>query len=307
MAPFPVKVIRGAFGVAEHIVPRLTGRVAFELFCRTANPNSPSPAERRVLHQAARFMVGARRHCLTARSGNVTAFEFRPAAGTLRMGTVLVVHGWRSRTEHMKTLVEAYRDAGYKVISIDLPGHGQSAGRRLNMALAVDALRVAGEWFGPFSAVVGHSFGGAVALNAAVGSVKGIRPLATDRLVLISAPSSMPAIFEDFGRFLNLGPRSQLAIAAQVERVAGYPLETYVGAEQLRELKIPTLVIHAPDDREVSPDNAKAFAQAGDHVKLIWARGLGHRRILADPVMAGEAVRFVAEVPEPAVAMALAH
>ncbi|CAG1004571.1 MAG: alpha/beta hydrolase [Rhizobiaceae bacterium] len=300
MPPFPVKVIRGAFGVAEHFVPRLSGRIAFELFCRTANPNAPSAGEQRALDQAVRFMAGARRHRLTARSGTVMAFEFRPQPGTLRMGTVLVIHGWRSRTEHMKTLIEAYCAAGYRVVAVDLPGHGLSAGRRLNMALAVDAVRSAGEWFGPFSAVLGHSFGGAVAVNAAVGSVKGIRPLATDRLVLIAAPSSMPAIFEDFGRFLNLGPRSQTAIAAQVERVAGFPLETFVGAEQLARLPIPTLVIHAPDDREVSPDNARAFAAAGDHVRLSWARALGHRRILADPVVADEAVRFVAEVAEPA-------
>jgi len=304
MAPFSVKVIRGAFGIAEHIVPRLTGRVAFEIFSRTANPNSPSAAERRVLQQATRFMAGGRRHCLTARSGKVTAFEFRPPAGTLRMGTALVIHGWNSRTEHMKTVIEAFCEAGYKVVAIDLPGHGQSAGRRLNMALAVDALRAAAEWLGPFSAVIGHSFGGAVAVNAAVGSVEGIAPLATDRLVLISAPSSMPAIFEDFGRFLNLGPRSQMAIAAQVKRIAGHPLESYVGAEQLRVMKIPTLVIHAPDDREISPDNAKAFAAAGSHVRLFWARGLGHRRILADPVVAQEAVRFVAGVREPALELA---
>lgn len=299
MPPFPVKVIRGAFGVAEHVAPRLSGRVAFEIFCRTANPNAPSRGERRAIEQAVRFMAGARRHRLTARSGMVMAFEFRPEPGTPRMGTVLVIHGWRSRTEHMKTLIETCCAAGYRVVALDLPGHGLSAGRRLNMALAVDAVGSAGEWFGPFSAVIGHSFGGAVAVNAAVGSVKGIRPLATDRLVLIAAPSSMPAIFEDFGRFLNLGPRSQTAIAAQVERVAGHSLETFVGAEQLARLPIPTLVIHAPDDREVSPDNAKAFARAGEHVRLSWARGLGHRRILADPVVAGEAVRFVAEVSEP--------
>lgn len=223
------------------------------------------------------------------------AFEFKPPAGTRPIGTVLVVHGWRSRTEYMKALIEGFREAGYGVISLDLPGHGQSSGRRLNMAIAVDAARVAAEWFGPFAAVVGHSFGGAVALNAAVGSVVGIAPIPTSRLVLISAPSSIPALFEDFGRFLNLGPRSQVAVAAQVDRVAGHPLEDYVGSTQLAATPIPALVIHAPDDREVSADNAKAFAAAGDHVQLYWARGLGHRRILADPEVVSQAVGFVTE------------
>ena len=167
------------------------------------------------------------------------------------------------------------------------------------MMLAVDAARAAGEWFGPFKAVVGHSFGGAVAVNAAVGSVEGIAPLATERLVLIAAPSSMPSLFEDFGRMLNLGPRSQTAVNDQVERIAGRPLSHYVGSEQLALTPIPTLVIHAPDDREVSADSARMFAAAGDHVRLHWAQGLGHRRILADAAVVTEAVRFVAEQQEP--------
>ncbi|TIX42383.1 MAG: alpha/beta hydrolase, partial [Mesorhizobium sp.] len=34
MASFGLKVIRGVFGAAEHVAPRLSGRAAFELFCR---------------------------------------------------------------------------------------------------------------------------------------------------------------------------------------------------------------------------------------------------------------------------------
>ena len=87
---------------------------------------------------------------------------------------MLVIHGWASRTEYMKPLIESYRDAGYRVVALDLPGHGHSSGRRLTMLHALDAARVAGEWFGPFAAIVGHSFGGAVAANAVAGTVKGI-------------------------------------------------------------------------------------------------------------------------------------
>lgn len=294
MASFGIKVIRAAFGVAEHIVPGLAGRAAFELFCRTPNPKALSDKERRVLAQAARFMTEARKHRLTTKSGCVVAFDFRPEPGAPTFGTVLVMHGWNSRTEHMRPVIDGFRAVGYRVIALDLPGHGQSAGRRLNMMLAVDAARVAGEWFGPFAAVVGHSFGGAVAVNAAVGAVEGIPPLAAQRLVLIAAPSSMPSLFEDFGRFLSLGPRSQTAIAAQVERVAGRPLEDFVGSAQLAAARIPTLVIHAPDDREVSADSARMFAAAGPHVGLYWANGFGHRRILADPASLAQATAFVA-------------
>jgi pimeloyl-ACP methyl ester carboxylesterase len=303
MASFGLKVIRAAFAAGEFLAPRLAGRVAFEFFCRTPNAKVLSEGERRAVERAAGFMVEARHHRLKTVSGCVMVHEFRSEPGRATAGTVLVIHGWGSRTEYMRTLIDAYRDAGYRVVSLDLPGHGQSPGRRLTLVNAVDAARTAGEWFGPFAAVVGHSFGGAVAANAVVGSVKNIPPLTAGRLVLIAAPSSLPAIFADFSEMLGVGPRSQVAMADRVERIAGRPLHEFVGDRQLARTPLPTLVIHAPDDREVSADHARLYALAGDHVRLYWADGLGHRRILADKAVVGRAVDFVAAVPGDAAAL----
>jgi pimeloyl-ACP methyl ester carboxylesterase len=297
MASIGVKVIRGLFGAAEHVVPQIGGKAAFELFCRTPNPRRLSEGERRVIDRAVGFMEEARHHRLRVGRRCVIVHEFRPRQGKENAGTVLVLHGWRSRTEYMKSLIEAHRDAGFRVMSLDLPGHGGSAGRRLNLATAVRAAHVAAEWFGPFAAVVGHSFGGAVAVNAVAGSITGIPPLAASKLVLIAAPSSIPELFRDFGRYLNLGPRTQSAMADQVRRIAGRPLDEFVGSRQLTETPVPTLVIHAPDDREVPAGHAELFAQAGEHVQLRWAPGLGHRRILSDPDIVEDALGFVARQP----------
>jgi pimeloyl-ACP methyl ester carboxylesterase len=298
-----VKVIRGAFGIAEHVMPRAAGRLAFELFCRTADPVRLSEGEQRAVDRAAPLMVDARWHRLTTRAGVAMAFVFKPAEGLPTIGTVLLVHGWHSRTEHMRVLIEGFRNRGYRVVSLDLPGHGHSSGRRLNMALAVDALATAAEWFGPFAAIVGHSFGGAAAVSAAVGSVRGIAPVATNRLVLISAPNSMPKLFEMFEGYFRLGPRTRAVLSDQVKRITGSKLSEFICSIQLARLPVPTLVMHADEDREVSSQNAREMEQAGDHVTLRWANGLGHRRILTDPAVVGRAVDFVAEAPE----LALAH
>lgn len=295
MASLSQNAIRLFFRAAEHLAPALAGRAAFALFARTQNPNAMGSGARKAVERAAGFMAEARRHCLTTRFGRVTAFEFRPAAGRPRRGTVLVVHGWASRTEFMKAIVEGLRDANYRVVSLDLPGHGHSGGRQLTMVSALEAMRVAGEWFGPFAAVVGHSFGGAVAVNAVAGSVKGIPPLTAERLVLIAAPSSMPAVFEGFAKLVNLGRRSYRTFAGRVEKIAGYPLDHYVGSRQLADAAVPTLVIHAPDDREVPAAEARDHAAAGGHVRLVWVEGLGHRRILADPGVVARTVSFLSE------------
>jgi pimeloyl-ACP methyl ester carboxylesterase len=293
MASFGLKVIRGVFGAAEHVAPRLSGRAAFELFCRTPSVKALSDGERRAVDRAAGFMAEARHHRLKTKKGCVMVHEFRPEPGRASAGTVLVIHGWRSRTEYMRALIEGFRNAGCRVASLDLPGHGQSLGRRLNMVNAVEAARVASDWFGPFKAIVGHSFGGAVAANAIAGSINGIQPVAAERLVLVAAPSSLPAIFADFSRMLNVGPRSQVSMADQVKRLSGRPLNEFTGDRQLAEAPVPTLVIHAPDDREVPADHARRYAGAGSHVRLHWADGLGHRRILADKGVVERAVGFV--------------
>jgi pimeloyl-ACP methyl ester carboxylesterase len=295
MAPLSQKVICGFFAAGEHLAPVLAGRIAFELFARTPSPKSLGEGARRAVERAAAFLAEARRHCLTTRFGRVTAFEFRPDTGSRWRGTVLVIHGWASRTEFMRPLIEGFRVAGYRVVSLDLPGHGHSSGRKLTMVSALEAVRVVSEWFGPFSAAVGHSFGGAVAVNAVAGSVMGIPPLAADRLVLIAAPSSMPALFEGFARSVNLGRRSYRTFAGRVQRLAGHPLNHYVGSHRLADAAVPTLVIHAPDDREVSADAARDHAAAGPHVRLDWVEGLGHRRILADPGVVAKAVAFLSE------------
>jgi pimeloyl-ACP methyl ester carboxylesterase len=293
MPSFGFMVIRGLFAVAEHMAPRATGRAAFALFSRTPPRGRTSPKERAALQAAEPVMADARRHRLRAPSGEIAVYDF--ATGHPRRGTptVLVVHGWGSRAAHMAGVIAGLDKAGFRVVALDLPGHGESGGSSLNMATAVRAVSEAAAWFGPFAAIVGHSFGGAVAANAVVGSIRGVEPVAAQRLVLVSAPSSMPALFRDFGRFLNLGTRTQTALDSRVQRLAGRPLEEFVVARQLVGVDLPVLVLHAPDDKEVPAGEAVALAAAGPHVRLEWKPGLGHRRILSDRGVVTRIVEFL--------------
>ncbi|MGL4490339.1 MAG: alpha/beta hydrolase [Rhizobiaceae bacterium] len=238
-------------------------------------------------------MAEARHHRLRTSNGWVVAHQFRANKTAPQKGKAIVVHGWRSRTDFMAKMIASLNEDGWEVIGLDLPGHGQSSGRRLNVKLGVEAVHAALAWFGPFDIAIGHSFGGVVAVNAAVGGIKGFEPLPFKRIAVIAAPNSMPDMFKGVGRYFGLREKAQRSMEGYVETVAGYPLATYVMSEQLARFDGKVHIVHAPDDREVSFDGAKAMQRAGAHVTLAAFDGLGHRRIISDDRVFAELKQFV--------------
>lgn len=285
------KVIRLGFGIAGRLAPDITGRLAFRLFCTTPSRKPATAKARKVLADAQPIMARAERVMLPISSGAVAAHLFTPIVGQ-SSETVLVTHGWGARTEHMLPIVEGLRSSGRSVVALDLPGHGASTGRTLNMALAVEAVDAAWRQFGPFTTMVGHSFGGAVVVNAAYGSVCYVPPRTPEKLVTISAPNSLLEIFEWFADWIGLSTRSRKVLYGEAGRVTGRSLEKFVGARQISALKRPTLVIHAHDDKEIAVDNAYGLVGAGPHVEVFWADGYGHRRILGGPDVSQVVVDF---------------
>jgi hypothetical protein len=275
-------VTRFLLGQGGRLFPGLAGRAAFELFCRTANPAKPSPKEKAAIDRAAPAMMEARRHRLKISKGCVMAHQFRANPQASKQGKALVVHGWRSRTDLMALMIQDLTDHGWDVVGLDLPGHGGSAGRRLNLKLGVEAANAASDWLGPFDLIVGHSFGGAVGVSAVTGAIAGTRILKPRKLVTISAPVSMPDLFAGVGRFFGLSKRAQAAMENSIHKLAGRPLSEFVSANQIKVFGGDVLVIHAPDDREVAFSEAEAMVLGNPHVSLRAFEGLGHRRIITD-------------------------
>jgi fermentation-respiration switch protein FrsA (DUF1100 family) len=65
-----------------------------------------------------------------------------------------------------------------------------------------------------------------------------------------------------------------------VQVIAGRSMESFSGREFLAQARIPSLIIHAPDDKEIPFSDAEELAAAGEHVRLMSTKGHGHRRIL---------------------------
>lgn len=286
------KVIAMVLGQGGVVFPRLAGRLAFELFCRTDNPLKPGKGERAAIERAKPIMADARHHCLKISTGSVMAHQFRASHSVPYKGRALVVHGWRSRTDFMAMMIAGLCADGFDVVGLDLPGHGQSSGRTLNVKRGVEAVQAASSWLGPFDLAIGHSFGGVVVVNAAVAGIAGFAPVPFGRIAIIASPNSMPQMFKGVGHYFGLGTRAQQAMEDRILKVAGRPVSDFVLSEQLKQFEGQVLIIHAPDDREVAYTGALEMSKAGSHVQHVPFDGLGHRRIIADSGVIAALVAF---------------
>ena len=220
-------LVRAATGLTSRLAPERVGHRAFERFATPPAARDLDTFGERIARARALLDTGERDE-LRLGDGSLVSWTFAPrdgAAGSAREDgaprTVVLIHGWASRAAFMTAFVEPLVASGHRVVVVDLPAHGEAGGTRLHLGIAVDALLALHARTGPWRGLVGHSFGGAVATALVDGTVGGRPAVAVERLALIAAPESVPAIFRGFGRLVGLGARAQAAMDARVEPVPG--------------------------------------------------------------------------------------
>lgn len=291
MAHRALRAIRPLVRVGSRMAPRLTGNLAFRVFC-TPPRTDLDEAQRKLVARAEAELEAAERLRLPFEGGVVQAY--RIAAQAPSRGAVLLLHGWTGRAAFMSAFIEPLTRSGFDVVALDLPAHGRSSGRILHVPMAIAALHALHERLGSWRGIVAHSFGGPIAAALVSGAIPRFKALPVERMVLIAAPSSLPDIFAWFGEAIGLTERGRRALDANVLRIAGRELAEFEGDAMLREAGVPTLLLHAPDDPEVGYRNAERLAAAGPHVALKPLPGLGHRRILYAPETIEAARAFMA-------------
>ncbi len=266
-----VRLLSGLISAAGAVSPRAAGRLAFELFCITGPRRVPRFGT--APDAVERFRAGGRQ---------VTSYLWQGGGPT-----VLLVHGWGGGSGDLASFVSPLRDAGRRVVALDLPAHGRSPGRRLNLAQAAAAVEMCLRREPSVEAVIAHSFGvPATVLAAGKGA-----PL--PRAVLISGPVSMEPYLQHFEQLLGLAPAVRSGIRERVRRVLTEGgIETMELSAVAPRLSGRALVIHDRSDREVPFLSAQALHRGWPGAELFATEGLGHRRLLADPTVIERAVRF---------------
>ncbi|WP_217998517.1 alpha/beta fold hydrolase [Actinomadura rubrobrunea] len=198
---------------------------------------------------------------------------------------VLLVHGWGIDSGSMHPLVAPLRALGYRVAAFDAPGHGVNPGAQATMTQftrATGAVLDALEDHGGVRAVVAHSLG-AIAATGAVAE-RGGADVAC--LAMIAPACTLTGVLERWSRSeLRLRRPLVERIYAELWKRNGVPVAHWDVVGLGRDLRLPVLAMHDPDDDVVPFAETQRVVTGLRDVRLEPVAGTGHYGILMAPAV----------------------
>jgi pimeloyl-ACP methyl ester carboxylesterase len=272
--PLSLRSLRILFATLGRLFPQLMGRWAYSLWFRT----------RRFPESAAGKHIASKAQRDTLVVHDIPVAVYSWGEGPI----VLFIHGWSGRGSQVAAFAEPLIAAGYKVMSVDAPGHGKTPGDRTNILECAAVVRAFNRRYGPVYAAITHSFGGMVLAYA---MNKG---MSVERVVCISAPAHVEYLLESFAQTLSIPD----AVIADMRRrmEAHFPegwWETISTVVNVRKLDVPALIIHDEYDHSVPWEQGKIIANAWPGARFMKTSGLGHGRILRNQAVVDAAVEFI--------------
>jgi pimeloyl-ACP methyl ester carboxylesterase len=282
-----LRLTRAAFGAVQRASPRLAALWAERIFC--------TPPRRPISERMAAWLREAERFTVLVGGRRVAAWSWGGAVevGGERGPAVLLVHGWGSRGARFVDLGNALLNQGYRVVTFDAPGHGASAGRRSSGPEFARAAQAVVNAVGPVSHIVGHSLGG-FASALAMG-----RGLTVQRAVFLAPSANVNTYSAQFQALLGIDKPVMASMRGRLERRLGFSWKDLNVPAFAPDMRVPLLVIHDRDDREVGWGDGAAIVQSWPGAELVTTSGLGHHRIVSDAAVIRQVVAFLSRAAEP--------
>ena len=198
------------------------------------------------------------------------------ARGTPGGGAVLLLHGVRSDRRAMLARARFLQQAGYAVMLLDLPSHGESSGGRITFGLReADGVTAAMAWLR--STLPGEKIGViGVSLGAAALVFSGQRP---DAAVLESMYPTITEAVEDRLQ-ARLGQAGRAAAPLLLWQL---PVRLGIHAAQLEPIagmggfNTPVLIASGSADQHTTEAETRRIFQAAREPKQLWlAEGAAH-------------------------------
>lgn len=267
------------FKIIELVSPTRAARSAFELFC-TPYSRGKKYIEPGIFSKAEKLSFEFENH-------EIKGFRWKPT--TISKGSVLICHGFDSNSYKFERYIEPLVKQGFEVLAFDAPAHGVSAGKTITALLYRNMILKANANYGPFYAIIAHSFGGiAVALFIEKLEENGLK-----KLVFIAPATETTRSLDDFCNYLSISSSLKKEMEHLIVQIEGKPAEWYSVARIIQTIKIPTLWIHDKGDK-ITPYADMEFLTGLNLplVKFVITEGLGHSLYREDKI-AGQILTFV--------------
>ncbi|UCC55385.1 MAG: alpha/beta fold hydrolase [Gammaproteobacteria bacterium] len=272
--PLTLRVMRLLFSRLGHVLPGIMGAWAYRLWFHTRRCPESAAGQRAV--------ASAVRETLPVDSIPIAVYSW--GSGPV----VLFIHGWSGRGSQAAALVKPLTAAGYRLIAVDAPGHGETPGDRTNILECAAVIRAVSATYGPVCGAITHSFGGMVLAYAMNHGVS------VDRVACISAPARVEFLVDRFARILSMPAPVVAEFNRRLEQRFDENIWDLVSTDtNARNLTAPALVIHDVDDEGVPWQQGQQIAAAWPGAQFIKTQGLGHSRILRDPATVKTVVDFI--------------
>lgn len=236
---------------------------------------------------------------------------------------IVLLHGWGTSSRSLSGVAASLVN-GFRVLAMDLPGFGWSQAPSVAWGTADYAAhveRLMDELGITRACLVGHSFGGRIAISLSAG-----HPARVARLVLVASAGIRPprgiryyvrvGIAKTVRRFFSLPVwgRTGERIIAKVHgrigsrdfRVAGQMRPTLVRVVNedltplLPKVEAPTLILWGDQDPEVPRSAMDTMATKIRRARLVVFEGAGHFPFLEAPEQFAQAVRSFLQEERPA-------
>ena len=196
---------------------------------------------------------------------------------------VLLVHGWEGWHAQMDAFVAPLLDRGARVVSLDLPAHGESGGETASPLDCGAVIAELGARIGPLAGAIGHSGG---CPNIAIAMRAGLR---VERVALIATPERWERYVRWFAREEGVDPDRLI----DTLRARGVDASSLVLPETVSAFDVPALIVHSEDDRTCMIEGARRVAEAWRGSEFLTVDGLGHMRILKDADVVERVAQFI--------------
>lgn len=269
------------FRVSSRVTPFIAIRVAEKLFT-TPFHSKRRDIEHEMLESAERFIIpmGNNQRLAGYRWGKKTD------------PVILLVHGWTATATCFVNFIDPLLERGYQVISYDAIAHGETSGVSVSLTEWADTVVAVMENIGKVYCIMGHSLGaGAIVIASSLN-------LKTDKIVLISPVSDISKVTDQFAKTLSI-PKNIMEKTHQYAWKKYYTSASKFGNNWDEvfdsEFKVPSLIIHDINDKEIDISNARKLAKQWSWAEFVETKRLGHRRILLNPDVITRALNFITE------------